>query len=81
MTVVNPIPDGHRNVTPYPIRAAPRLTAAGRLVHPVEDKFHGDRNGTIEDPFGHRWYVSTRIEDVSPAEIGRRAAQAIEAAE
>ena len=52
-----------------------RAGAAGaRLVHPVEDKFYGDRMGTIEDPFGHRWYVTTHIEDVSPEEIGRRAA-------
>jgi PhnB protein len=52
-----------------------RAVAAGaRLVHPVEDKFYGDRMGTIEDPFGHRWYVTTHIEDVSPEEIGRRAA-------
>ena len=52
-----------------------RAVAAGAtLVHPVEDKFYGDRMGTIEDPFGHRWYVTTHIEDVSPEEIGRRAA-------
>jgi PhnB protein len=53
--------------------------AGAKLVHPVEDKFYGDRMATIEDPFGHRWYVSTHIEDVSPEEIGRRAAQANEA--
>jgi PhnB protein len=52
-----------------------RAVAAGaRLVHPVEDKFYGDRMGTIEDPFGHKWYVTMHIEDVSPEEIGRRAA-------
>src|SRR5438477_4071276 len=52
-----------------------RAVAAGaRLVHPVEDKFYGDRMGTIEDPFGHRWYVTTHIEDVTPQEIARRAA-------
>ena len=50
------------------------VAAGGKLVHPVEDKFYGDRVGTIEDPFGHRWYVTTHIEDVSPEEIGRRAA-------
>jgi len=50
------------------------VAAGGKLVHPVEDKFYGDRVGTIEDPFGHRLYVTTHIEDVSPEEIGRRAA-------
>jgi PhnB protein len=60
---------------------ATRAVAAGaKLVQPVEDKFYGDRLGTIEDPFGHRWYVSTHIEDVSPEEIGRRATAAMQAA-
>jgi PhnB protein len=52
-----------------------RAVAAGAtLVHPVENKFYGDRMGTIEDPFGHRWYVTMHIEEVSPEEIARRAA-------
>jgi PhnB protein len=55
-----------------------RAVAAGaKLLHPAEDKFYGDRLGTVEDPFGHRWHVSTHIEDVSPEEIGRRAAAAM----
>jgi PhnB protein len=29
---------------------------------------------TIEDPFGHKWYLSTHIEDVPPEEIACRAA-------
>jgi PhnB protein len=56
-------------------RAVNAAVAAGaQLIHPVEDKFYGDRSGTIEDPFGHRWYVTTHIEDVPPDEIARRAA-------
>jgi PhnB protein len=52
-----------------------RAVAAGaRLVHPVENKFYGDRMGTIEDPFGHKWYVTTHVEDVPHDEIARRAA-------
>jgi PhnB protein len=50
------------------------LAAGAKLIHPVENKFYGDRMGTIEDPFGHKWYVTTRIEDVPPAEIARCAA-------
>jgi PhnB protein len=49
--------------------------AGGKVVHPVEDKFYGDRGGTIEDPWGHRWHIATHIEDVSPEEINRRAAE------
>ncbi|MBV9964248.1 MAG: VOC family protein [Alphaproteobacteria bacterium] len=52
-----------------------RAVAAGaRLVHPAENKFYGDRMGTIEDPFGHKWYVTTHVEDVPHDEIARRAA-------
>ncbi|HXC26962.1 MAG TPA: VOC family protein [Stellaceae bacterium] len=50
------------------------VAAGATLEHPVENKFYGDRQGTIVDPFGHRWHVSTHVEDVSPEEIGRRAA-------
>jgi PhnB protein len=48
--------------------------AGAKLVRPVEDKFYGDRTGTIEDPFGHQWHVGTHTEDVSPEELQRRAA-------
>lgn len=29
-----------------------------------EDQPHGDRHGTLVDPFGHRWILSQRIEDL-----------------
>lgn len=34
----------------------------------------GDRFASIYDPFGHRWAVMTRVEDVSPEEEERRLA-------
>jgi PhnB protein len=42
-----------------------------------EDHFYGDRVATIDDPYGHRWNIATHIEDVSPDEMERRAAQAM----
>jgi PhnB protein len=54
---------------------ANRAIAAGaKVVRPVQDQFYGDRNGTLEDPFGHIWHISTHIEDVPPEELSRRAA-------
>jgi PhnB protein len=54
-------------------RVAETLTKAGaKTLRPVQDMFYGDRSGGFEDPFGHRWHVSTHIEDVSPEEIERR---------
>jgi PhnB protein len=50
------------------------LAAGARVVSPAEKKFYGDRQATIEDPFGHKWYLSTHVEDVPPDEIARRAA-------
>ena len=54
---------------------AKKAVAAGAaLKRPVENQFYGDRLGSIVDPFGHLWHISTHVEDVSPEEIGRRAA-------
>lgn len=44
-------------------------------VQPLENKFYGDRSGTFDDPFGHRWNVATRVEDVAPDEMERRLAE------
>ena len=50
-----------------------RAVAAGATIErPVEDQFYGDRNGAIVDPFGHRWTISTHVEDVPEDEIQRR---------
>ena len=50
-----------------------RAVAAGaRVERPIQDQFYGDRSGTVIDPFGHKWTISTHREDVSPEEIERR---------
>jgi len=48
------------------------VAAGGKLTRPIEDKFYGDRAGTIEDPYGHVWYIATHKEDVPPKEMKRR---------
>jgi Uncharacterized protein conserved in bacteria len=53
------------------------LASGAKVVRPVENQFYGDRMGTIEDPFGHRWYVATHVEDVPPEEMAKRAAAAM----
>ena len=58
-----------------------RAVAAGATVkEAVSDKFYGDRIGTLTDPFGHVWHVSTHKEDVSVEEMERRAKAASAAA-
>lgn len=51
------------------------VSAGGKLTRPVENKFYGHRSGEVTDPFGYRWTLSTKIEDVPEAEMLRRAAE------
>jgi PhnB protein len=48
------------------------VEAGAKVKRPVQDQFYGDRSGTVEDPFGHFWTLSTHVEDVSPDEIKKR---------
>jgi PhnB protein len=52
------------------------VQAGAEVERPVKDQFYGDRSGTLLDPFGHFWHVSTHTEDVSPEEMKKRAAAA-----
>lgn len=50
-----------------------RAVAAGaRVERPLQNMFYGDRMGTLVDPYGHRWYLGTHIEDVPLKELQRR---------
>ena len=53
------------------------VAAGGKAIQQLEDKFYGDRSGTLVDPFGHMWMVATHKEDVSPEEMDRRAQAAM----
>ena len=48
------------------------IAAGGREERPVQDQFYGDRSGSLFDPFGHCWMLSTHIEDVPEDEMQRR---------
>ena len=52
---------------------AQAVAAGAKVVKPVQDQFYGDRGGTLEDPFGHVWFLATHKEDLAPEEINRRA--------
>jgi PhnB protein len=51
---------------------AQAVAAGGTATRPVADQFYGDRSGSLKDPFGHTWHLSTHKEDVSPEEIKKR---------
>jgi PhnB protein len=50
------------------------VKAGAKVKHPLEDKFYGDRTGSVEDPYGHVWHVATHKEDLTAEEISNRAA-------
>ena len=50
-----------------------RAVAAGAAVQvPMGDLFWGDRLGQITDPFGYRWSIASRKEDLTDEEIAQR---------
>lgn len=51
------------------------VNAGATALRAIETQFYGDRSGQFEDPFGHRWNVASHVEDVSPEEMTRRAAE------
>jgi PhnB protein len=53
------------------------VEAGAKLDRPVKDQFYGDRSGSLTDPFGHKWYVATHVEDIAPEELSKRAAAAM----
>lgn len=55
--------------------AAQAIAAGARAIRPVADQFYGYRSGQLQDPFGHLWILSSRIEDISTEEVERRAAE------
>ena len=54
---------------------AQALAAGATQLRAVTDQFYGDRSGTLKDPFGNIWFVSTHKEDLTPDEIRARAAK------
>jgi PhnB protein len=48
------------------------ISAGATADRPVENQFYGDRAGQFIDPFGHKWFVATHVEDLSPEEMNKR---------
>lgn len=65
----------HLYVDDVDARFAQAIRAGATQVRAVENQFYGDRSGTLKDPFGNLWFVSSHVEDVSVEEIRARAAK------
>jgi len=51
------------------------VAAGGEVVYPLADQFYGERSGRLRDPWGHQWMLSQRIEELTQAELERRASE------
>jgi uncharacterized glyoxalase superfamily protein PhnB len=50
------------------------IAAGAKEVAAPADMFWGDRWARVADPFGHEWQIATHKEDLTPEEMGKRAA-------
>lgn len=49
------------------------LAAGAALVAPVKlNEDDGEKRGGVRDPFGFTWWLATRVQDISRAEMQRR---------
>ena len=70
-------PVGFMLYVPDADAAFKRAVEAGATVtRPLADQFYGDRSGTVSDPFGYQWTLSTHTEDVPAEELKKRMAAA-----
>jgi PhnB protein len=46
--------------------------AGATVLAPVQDSFSGDRHGVVVCPFGYRWLLSTRTENLSFGQVEER---------
>ena len=46
------------------------VTRNARVVDPPHDWEYGERQATIDDPFGHQWVLNQTLSDVAPEQWG-----------
>jgi PhnB protein len=49
------------------------VAAGGKTVMEPANQFYGDRHAGVLDSAGNQWWIATRVEEVSPEELDRRA--------
>ena len=52
------------------------VAEGGKSLFPVQDRFYGDRHGSIQDPFGHIWSIATHLKDLTEEEMKKAAEEA-----
>lgn len=54
------------------------LDNGAKSVREPADQFYGDRSCMVTDDTGNSWGIASHVEDVSPEEMGKRAAEAMQ---
>jgi PhnB protein len=49
------------------------VSAGATVQVPIDDQFWGDRGGAVADPAGYTWWIASRKEELTDAEINQRA--------
>ncbi|WP_299364245.1 VOC family protein [uncultured Paracoccus sp.] len=62
----------HLHVDDADAMIAKAVDLGATLVRAPADAFHGERSGTIRDPFGYDWIIGHSIEEITPEEMQRR---------
>jgi PhnB protein len=57
------------------------VSAGAKLTREPADQFYGERSSKVIDPYGHEWYLGSKIEDVSCEEMQQRFAAMFEDSE
>jgi uncharacterized glyoxalase superfamily protein PhnB len=65
----------HLYVDDVDATVAKAVGAGAKLKMAVAEMFWGDRYGTLEDPFGHRWSVATHTRDLTPQQMQQEMAK------
>lgn len=52
---------------------AQAVAAGATSISPPTDQFWGDRSARVLDPFGHKWSLSTHVEEVTEEQMAERA--------
>jgi len=53
------------------------VDAGAQVVMPIADQFWGDRYGVLSDKWNNRWSLASHKEDVAPADMQKRMAEAM----
>jgi len=68
----------HLHVADVDAMTSRAVSAGAKLTMQPADQFHGERSSKVMDPFGHEWYLGSKIETVSRDEMQRRFAAMFE---